>query len=74
MMSHHVYDPSWRIQGPVQGQSDAGIAGYDGLCARPVLVSLVFADATTGLQVGRRRGCRAAAAAHHRARYCLPLE
>lgn len=73
-MPHHVYDPTGRVERPVQGQGDAGVARHDGLGARLVLVPLVLADAAARLQVRRGRGRRAAATAHHRARYRLPLE
>lgn len=74
MVSHDVYDPARRVQGPVQGQGDTGVGGHDGLGARQVLISLILADAAARLQICRGRGRPAATAAHHRARYRLPLE
>jgi len=49
MMSHYVYDPARWIQRSVQGQGNTGIARYNGLDTRSVLILLVFADATAGL-------------------------
>lgn len=73
-MSHHVYDPAGRVERPVQGQGDTGVAGHDGLGARLVLIPLVLADAAARLEVRCGRGRRATAAAHHRTRYRFPLE
>ena len=73
MMSYDVDDAAGRVQGPVQREGNARVGGRAALGARQVLVALVLADAAAGLEVRRRGRYRAAAAAHHRARYRLPL-
>ena len=74
MMSNNVYDSARWIQWPVQCQRDAGVTWNNGLRTSQVFVPLIFADASTSLQIRSRCRGGTTTATHHRARYRFPLK